>query len=163
MSKRLTLVFRRAVYSYLTEIDEDIKLQAFNTLVTLCMTNIKKAMFVPSRSVGIGIKNGRHVKDNLIKDLAEEFILDTLSPYYSKGVMEIESCCDRGTFDFMGNRFKARFIDRIRKITASHEEDIVADFFEGGPMTPPTALESTTSIQNCQFDPFFKSRGDRSE
>jgi len=132
-------VLRDSVYGYLIDPDEDHKLCHFNKLVVLCTSNAIR-LFIPSRTVGFGIYKEKTIKDSLIKDLAEEFVLEQLGRWREKNVSNIETAIDSGEFDYLPHRFKQRVLNKIRDIKRSHEEDWVETLSEedgGDPYESP--------------------------
>lgn len=110
---KITEVLRDSVQGYFTTTDDDLKLRHFNKLVDICTSNAV-GMFIPTRTVGIGLRGEKRVKDNLIHDLAEVFVLEYLLKHR-----------DSGRFDFMPHAFKQHVMNKIRDISRSHEEDFV--------------------------------------
>jgi hypothetical protein len=120
---KLTEIFRECVVGYLTT-DRELQLRHFNKLVDICTANTTH-LFVPARTVGIGIKGKKSVKDTPIRDLAEEFVLQCLLKWTAKSPNAIKKSAQKGVFDFIPNAFKQRVINRIRDVVRSHEEDFV--------------------------------------
>jgi hypothetical protein len=120
---KLTEVFRESVIGYLTT-KHDLQLEHFNKLVDICTSNTTH-LWLPARTVGIGIKGEKSVKDTPIRDLAEEFVLECLLAWAKKTPNTIKKAAQKGTFDFIPNTFKQRVINKIRDVVRSHEEDFV--------------------------------------
>ena len=127
MTHPITAALRESVVGYFLAANEDDKLRHFNKLVTICTSNTVK-LFIPCRTVGIGkrvIDDGeKAVKDNLIKDLAEEFVLETLFDWLGR-TEEVVQACEDGKFDYMGHTFRQRVLNKIRDVSRSKEEQHV--------------------------------------
>ena len=120
MVAKLTINFRAAVVGYLTSNSSDAKLVYFNKLVEICTSNATR-LFIPTRTVGFGKKGKKIVKDNLVKDLAEEFVLEQIVLYADKP-SDAVGLAESGEFDYWGRTFKQRVLNKIRDVHRSSEE-----------------------------------------
>ena len=126
---KLREVLRDSVYGYLIDADDDHKLLYFNKLVAICTSNATR-LFIPSRTVGFGLYKEKTLKDHLVKDLAEEFVLERLGGWLAESVVNVKTAIDSGKFDYLPHRFKQRVLNKIRDINRSHEEDWVETLSE---------------------------------
>lgn len=117
-------MLRDSVIGYLISDSDQDKLLYFNKLVSVCTSNTTK-LFIPSRTKGLGMKGEKVCKDNLVKDLAEEFVADFFFEWSAHTLQDTKKACELGEFDFLPRRFKQRVLNRIRDIKRSREEDWV--------------------------------------
>lgn len=123
--RKITHTLRASVLGYFESGNDDDKLLYFNKIVSICTTNTVR-LFIGTRTLGIGRVRGKAVKDNPIKDLAEEFVLEQLFEWRSHSVADVRKACDSGTFDYLGNAFKHRVMNKIRDVKRSREEEWVS-------------------------------------
>lgn len=125
----ITRVLRDSIFEYFNQPDDRDKLLYFNKIVDICTSNTTKLM-IPARNKGVGSCFERPIKDNPIRDFAEEYVAEFLYRLRTVLLDTVRYGCESGLFDFQPRRFKQRVINRIRDIKRSHEEDLIEDLPE---------------------------------